>query len=461
MSQQAVLLARHADPQPGLQATPAQQSTQAEGALQAVQGPQMVAGRRSGRPDAAGDLLRSDGTGARRGREQALRPPEGEQAQAESDGRDAKPGLGESRPVGEPAGTFFPAERKDAHRSYYEQNREPDRPNQPNQIDSAELRFHWIFGLRLGSELPFRSHFGAGQAEDGPADLVVSCERLPLVLPEPSVCVYRSRSRTSDGEPTFSLHRSADHEILRFTGVADFHLGPDRIVARPATPEPGPLLEIHLLGPVLSYWLERRGVVTLHSSAVALGRRATAFFATHGGGKSGVAASLIQAGHPLLSDDLLPIEEAGGGFLARPGYPQMRMWPDEATHFLGGFEHLPPVHLGESKRRVPVGGSGDSGGFGAFHDSPLPLACLYLLDRRPENDAPIEIREVSPRDAMIELLRHSFTPLLVEAAGLQPARLDFLSRLVMQVPVRRLRYPSGFERLPAVAEAIRRDLDRC
>jgi len=165
---------------------------------------------------------------------------------------------------------------------------------------------------------------------------------------------------------------------------------------------------------------------------------------------------LLQAGQALLSDDLLPIEARDGSFLGRPGYPQMRMWPDEATHFLGGFERLPVVHPELSKRRVPVG----PGGLGTFHDSPLPLACIYLLERRAEAE-PLELRNLSPQDALIELLRQSFTPLLVEAAGLQPSRFDLLSRLVLAVPVKRLRYPSGFDRLPRVAEAVRLDLERC
>jgi hypothetical protein len=135
----------------------------------------------------------------------------------------------------------------------------------------------------------------------------------------------------------------------------------------------------------------------------------------------------------------------------------MRMWPDTASSFLVRFEHLPRVHPDLEKRWIPIGPDG----LGVFHGDAAPLSCIYLLDRRPEAGAPVEIREISRREAVIELLRHSFIPLLVEAAGLQPARLDLLSRLVLQVPVKRLRYPSGFDRLPAVAEAVRRDLERC
>jgi hypothetical protein len=118
------------------------------------------------------------------------------------------------------------------------------------------------------------------------------------------------------------------------------------------------------------------------------------------------------------------------------------------------------VEPGAEKRRVPIG----PGGFGAFASevSPAaPLAGIYLLDRRdPEGCRSPAIAPLSRREALIELVRHSFLPHLVEAVGLQPARLDLLSRLVRDVPMRRLLYPSGFARLPEVAAAVRQDIAR-
>jgi len=245
-------------------------------------------------------------------------------------------------------------------------------------------------------------------------------------------------------------------EILSFPRIADFYLWPGRIAAHVPAPENLHLVELQLLGPVLAYWLERRARFVLHASAVVLGGRAAAFVGRQGDGKSGLAAALLRIGASLLSDDVVPLEIRGEETLVHPGFPQMRMWPDEAACFLERFEHLPRVHPTLTKRWVPVGPDG----LGAFEGDAVPLGCLYLLDRRPEADAPLEIRTLSPRDAVIELLRHSFTPLLVEAAGLQPARLDLVARLVLQIPVKRLRYPSGFALLGRVAAAVRNDLER-
>ena len=60
---------------------------------------------------------------------------------------------------------------------------------------------------------------------------------------------------------------------------------------------------------------------------------------------------------------------------------------------------------------------------------------------------------------MIELVRHSFSARMVEAAGLAPHRLELFTTMARQVPMRRLTYPSGFEHLARVRQAILDDLE--
>ncbi len=313
-----------------------------------------------------------------------------------------------------------------------------------------------LFGVNLASDFPFATRFPEAS---GAADLWFAVEpgiTGSELLPEQASPVYSSPWQEEGGDSVSYLFRLEDREVFSFSRAVEIHLQPRLITARLLHPDYEHLLEIRLLGPVFSYWLERQGLPTLHASAVEAGGRAVGFLSLNRGGKTGLAAAMMQAGHPLLTDDVLPLEERGGTFLGRSGYPQMRMWPDEAAHFLGSYEHLPLVHPEVSKRRVAVGDVGGDGGFGSFHETALPLAALYLPERR--EGGPIEIRPLSRGEAVIELVRHSFSPHLVQAVGLQPARLDFFARLVRQVPVRRLAYPSGFERLPEVVEALRRDV---
>ena len=311
-----------------------------------------------------------------------------------------------------------------------------------------------LFGLTLASDFPFANRLAPG----GIPDLTFTCvDRSPLPTNwDQATPSYGSPYRTDDGESIAYLYRLDTCDVLRFTRVADFYLWPDRIICHLLDPAYDYLVEIRLLGPVLSFWLERGGIPALHASAVVVEGHAAAFVTSNSGGKSVLAATLMQAGYPLLTDDILAAERRRGTFVGRPGYPQMRLWPDEARYFLGHYEDLERVHPALSKRRVPIGP--DS--FGTFCDASQPLACLYLPERRDPvvGGSDIEITPVSPRDAVIELVRHSFIPHVVEALGWQPQRLDFFAQMVQQVPMRQLVYPSGFEHLPRVREAILKDL---
>lgn len=306
------------------------------------------------------------------------------------------------------------------------------------------MRTHRLYGLDLASDFPFAHRLAEGR---GAPDLTFFLEASPVPLPPGAGRrLYSSPWRDEDGESVAHLDRFPGAEVLRFPGTADFHLEPGSIRAHLLDPDRPDLMELRLLGPVLSYWLERLGIPALHASAVRIGSGAVGFLARSGGGKSSLAAALLQAGAPLLTDDVLPVEEREGTFLARPGYPQMRLEPDTAGR-LGPTAGLAAISPDDSKLHVPV----DS-----FCDTAIPLSALYVVERRP---GPPEILPLSRRDAVRELVRHSFSPYLVEAAGLQPRRLDLFARLVRQIPVRRLCCPEGLDRLERNVKTFLRRID--
>ena len=68
--------------------------------------------------------------------------------------------------------------------------------------------------------------------------------------------------------------------------------------------------------------------------------------------------------------------------------------------------------------------------------------------------------EVTGAAAVVELLRHSLVPRLSAAAGLARKRFQNLSRVALQVAVRRLVYPSGVEKLDRVRHEVLRDVER-
>ncbi|WP_148278347.1 hypothetical protein [Salinibacter ruber] len=259
---------------------------------------------------------------------------------------------------------------------------------------------------------------------------------------------YSSPTRDPDSVPAIRLYRVEDRFVARFVDAATFSIGSERIEYLLHDDTYAYALELWLLGTVLAFWLEWRGVPALHASAVALGDGAVGFLASKQGGKTTLAMSLLQQGHPLLTDDLLPLGVEGDAIRGQPGYPQMRMWPAHVRHFVDNSDSLRRAHPYTDKRRVPIG----TDGLGTFCDDVRPLQALYLPERTDKTS--IQIQPVAPTEALKAALRHSFLPRLVEAASWQARRLNVLSQLVEQIPVWQLTYPEGIEHLPRVADAI-------
>lgn len=307
-----------------------------------------------------------------------------------------------------------------------------------------------VYGVRLATTHPFAFRMAPSS---GPADVTFDVvEQGPLPDGwDQGAWAYEAASETGERVGGIVLHQ--EWIVARFFDRADFFIGPGRILCHLHDPAYEFAVEIWLLGTAFALWLEARGVPTLHAASVDVAGRAIGFLSTNKGGKSSLAATFVRSGDSLLGDDILALErEPSGGFLARPGYPQMRFWPDQARLLLGSDAGLERVQPGSTKLRVPIGPPG----FGTFTASPRPLAALYLPER--DGSASIEIEPIPLAMAVTELVRHSFLPGVLEALGMTKRRFVVFAELLRRVPVRRLRYPSGLEHLPAVREALLRDL---
>lgn len=305
-----------------------------------------------------------------------------------------------------------------------------------------------LFGLTLASDISFASRM-----------VSVACDPELFFCQADGNCDLADRGKRifpqKDQESYLWLYKQEDHYQARIDQAVDFYIYPDRIEYNVLDPARRYLVEICFLGEVISIWLESKGITALHASAVSKDGKAAAFLSTNRGGKSALAASLMKEGHLLLTDDILAIEEVNNTFFGRPGYPQMKMWEDEAKYFLGSYEELDTVHPLYNKRRIPVG----TDGFGSFCDRIQPIAAFYLPDRQ-SSDCGIRIEAVSPRDAVIEIIRNSFSAGIVEAMGMQIERMQFFVQMLKRIPMRRLIYPSGFQNLPEVNRAVMEDLEK-
>jgi hypothetical protein len=297
-----------------------------------------------------------------------------------------------------------------------------------------------LYGQTLATDFNFKTPLLPGS---GTPDLTFCCVDAP-----PEYQDWRRVEPVVDLPGSISLHCCGDYDVFHFVDLAEFYIFPDKIICCLLDANYDYQVEVILLGFALSYWLEKRGIPALHAAAVNISGEGVVFLSTNAGGKSSLAATLTQMGHSLLTDDILAIQQVGSRFIGHPGFPQARMWPEVATHFVGSYEHLELAHPAYEKRRVPVELLGE------FCTEAVPLARVYLPQRQEDGAADVQVEAIPAAQAIMSLMGYSFAAGYAEAAGLQAQRFRFFGALVQAVPVYKLTYPSGYHLLPDVCRRI-------
>jgi hypothetical protein len=231
----------------------------------------------------------------------------------------------------------------------------------------------------------------------------------------------------------FAVERGhdGDHRFVHGERAAH-HLSADAAILRCAPRDPEGLSWWRVvLDSVLFSVALLTGYEALHAGAVVTPAGAVAILAGAGGGKSTLVVELIRRGLPLLTDDVVVLQTQGDSApLAHPGPPLMTV-PAELEHsFRGPREHdrAPLDRLGSVIASV-----GDERWAAiAVHPSPLPLAALVLLDRRP--GLPSSLHRV--RDPLAPLIGSLLRfPRLAER---ERARFELAGAIAGHVPIWRL-----------------------
>jgi hypothetical protein len=205
---------------------------------------------------------------------------------------------------------------------------------------------------------------------------------------------------------------------------------------------------LYLLGPVLGFVLRLRGGVCLHASAVELRGRAVALVGPAGAGKSTLAAAFACRGVPVLSDDVVPLDDRGPTLCVQPGNPRLRLWPESAEALFGAADALPRLMPDWDKLYLDLRGNGF-----AFQETPLPLGAVYLLGPRKGDARAPFVEPLPAQEGLMELVANTYVNYLLDAP-MRAREFELLGRLVQGVPVRRVvphQDPAG---LPALCQTI-------
>jgi hypothetical protein len=272
-----------------------------------------------------------------------------------------------------------------------------------------------------------------------------------------SQAFYASGSHSAGEEPVLQVWRVAGGKYFRF----QYRDGTEFLIERSGTeiwstwPEPWTLEDtaVYLLGPVFGFLLRLRGVVCLHASAVAVDGRAVVLLGPAGAGKSTTAAAFAGSGFPVLSDDIVAIEERREGFLVHPGNPRLRLWPDSVRALFGTPDALPRLTPNWDKLYLDLSPGS------RFEPRSLPLDSVYVLRERQDNGVSPCITGVTAREGLIDLIANTYANNLLDP-GMRAHEFRLLSRLGASVPLRRVLPHSDPTSLSRLCEVILDD-HRC
>ena len=260
-------------------------------------------------------------------------------------------------------------------------------------------------------------------------------------------CNWLNSWSLPDGEVWLAFAKLATGYLLRFPAFADFVVSTDgRVVCcYPRVGTPSETVRHLLLNQVVPVVLSHLGKFILHASACATPQGAIAFLGGTGMGKSTLAASFSLRGCCVLTDDCLLIEEQHRMLQGVPSYPGLRLWPDTISALFAQEPRLQPLaHYTEKKRLLldqPP------------HNTRVALRGVYVLAPQEEDMDDVTITPLAMREALIEVIKHTFQLDLTLREGLDQAFRQ-QERVVKSLPFFRLTFPRDYACLPAVHMTI-------
>lgn len=298
------------------------------------------------------------------------------------------------------------------------------------------MHSYGVFGLSLRSAIPLPELVPSTDPGTDPVEIVVGSVRPAAIR--------------ADGQAHW-LSRGEDGALLSVDGVGRFQIcDGSRIVVDPHPIASDRNVRLFLLGSAMGVLLHQRGLLPLHANAIEIGGKAAAFLGHSGAGKSTLAAAFHDAGYRILSDDVCVATSGGGGFVAQPGIPRLRLWRDAVERTGRATAGLERAFDTLDKYTVRTEASGQTGA--------LPLSAIYLLTRQCAERHDMEIRRLSGAESVQALIENTYRGGFIEIAGDARRHFETCVQLSGEVPVYELRRPWDETRIGEAIVQIERHL---
>jgi hypothetical protein len=292
-----------------------------------------------------------------------------------------------------------------------------------------------VFGLQLTSEIEL-PELPAGT---GPAEVTIRRGPTPDPLADPvvdSVLYQAAPGRLRLDVPNVATFLASD--------------GTDVVVA--AAPEVAPNeVRLFLYGSVLGAILQQRRILTIHASAITDGTRAILFAGQSGRGKSTLAATFLDHGWRLLSDDVVAIRaDSDHGPIAAAAYPEIKLWADSVRRLAIDTDGLRRVREQLDKSYVSAADR--------FATEPAPVSHVYLLHAHNRDD--VTLTPVTGRAKLAFLLRNTYRRNFLDGLGGKEDHFEGCVALSRHAEIVSVMRPRADFRIDELRDHIEEDLER-
>ncbi|MEI5907729.1 ATP-binding cassette domain-containing protein [Bacillus spongiae] len=214
-------------------------------------------------------------------------------------------------------------------------------------------------------------------------------------------------------------------------------------------------IRLYVLGTCMGILLMQRRILPLHGSAVVIDGKAYAIVGESGAGKSTLAATFIDNGYPLLSDDVIALSHSlNGEITVAPSYPQQKLWEESLKKLEMHPNEFKPLFERETKYAIPVASN--------FYDGEsLPLAGVFELVKSEQDS--IELTRIDSRlEKLPILLHHTYRNSFLKGLNLLEWHFDMTAKCAHQLEVYRVKRPltkfTPFELQSLLLKTIKGDL---
>jgi hypothetical protein len=193
-----------------------------------------------------------------------------------------------------------------------------------------------------------------------------------------------------------TYHKINDKHLLQWNGIAKFCIENETTITYQNLGCDAETLKLFIFSEAFGIFLWQKGIFLLHGSAIEINGNAYVFVGVPGAGKSTTATALWQAGHLILTDDLVAIQLIDNEPFVIPALPQLKVWRN-------GLEGLSIVHSTLKQSFEGIEKYLINQPLTTFPSHGVPLKRITLLQKprsRQTNG------KISPLFAPIELVKH-------------------------------------------------------